>query len=115
MLFRSVTASVGTQWSTTDPVDARNSTLQVGGTEGTIVSWPLHDKFSRGRLLVARERGEDEIHVPEASTHVALLDDFASARASDGPFPITGADGLAAQQVVDAAYESSRTGRAVRP
>ena len=47
--------------------------------------------------------------MPEASTHVALLDAFARARAEGRPFPITGEDGVAAQRVVDAVYASSRT------
>ena len=53
--------------------------------------------------------------MPEASTHVALLDAIAAARAAGAPFPITGEDGLAAARVIDAAYESARTGRTVSP
>jgi len=111
----SVQAVITAHWSTEDPSDARTSVLEIGGTEGTIVSWPLHDKFSRGTLLVATAAGEEEVHVPERSTHVALLDDFARARAAGDPFPIDGRDGLAAQRVLAAVYESARTGRVVRP
>jgi predicted dehydrogenase len=53
--------------------------------------------------------------VREESTHVNLLDDFAAARAAGRPFPISGADGLAAQRVLEAVSESARTGRRVRP
>ena len=93
---------------------SRSSVIEIGGTAGTIVSWPLHDKFSRGTLLVATAIGEEEIRVPDQSTHVALLDAFASARAAGRPFPITGADGLAAQRILAAVADSSATGRAVR-
>ncbi len=109
-----VMASLATHWSTADSSDARTSSITIGGTDGTIVSWPLHDKFSRGTLLLARTAGEEEIHVPEASTHVSMLDDFAAARAVGHPFPISGEDGVAAQRIVDAVYESARAGRTVR-
>ena len=108
-----VHATISAHWSTTDPSDARSSVIAVGGSEGTIVSWPLHDKFSRGTLLVADATGEEEIPLPEASTHVALLDDWAARRAAGLPPAITGADGVAAQRVVDAVYESGRSGRMV--
>jgi predicted dehydrogenase len=52
--------------------------------------------------------------VPEASTHAALLDDFAAARSAGHPFPITGADGVAAARIVDAVYESGRTNAMVK-
>lgn len=100
-------------WSTTDPSLARTSVLEIGGTEGTIVSWPLHDKHSRGTLVLATADGEQPITVEEASTHVTLLEDLAAARARGEPFPITGEDGVAAQNVVDAVYELARTGWAV--
>ncbi len=109
-----VHAVITAHWSTTDPSAARSSVITIGGTEGSIVSWPLHDKLSRGTLLLARDAGEEEIGVPEGSTHVALLDAFAAARAAGRPFPVTGEDGVAAQRVVDAVYESSRTGRLVK-
>ena len=35
------------------PAESRSSVIEIGGTDGTIVSWPLHDKFSRGTLLIA--------------------------------------------------------------
>ena len=108
-----VQATIAAHWSTTDPSDARSSMIAVGGSEGTIVSWPLHDKFSRGTLLLADANGEREIPFPEASTHVALLDDWAARWAAGLPSAITGADGVAAQRVVDAVYESGRSGRMV--
>lgn len=108
-----VHATIAAHWSTTDPSDARSSVLSVGGTEGTIVSWPLHDKFSRGTLIVTDATSEQEIRVPETSTHVALLDDWAARRAAGLPPAISGADGVAAQRVVDAVYVSARTGRMV--
>ena len=116
-LFRMVSgvhAVITAHWSVTDPSDARSSVLQIGGTNGTLVSWPLHDKFSRGTLILATSGDEDEIEVTTGSTHTALLEDFAAARAAGRPFPITGEDGVAAQAIVDAVYRSSRLGELVR-
>jgi 1,5-anhydro-D-fructose reductase (1,5-anhydro-D-mannitol-forming) len=110
-----IQAVVTSHWSTEDSAESRSSVIEIGGTHGTIVSWPLHDKFSRGTLLIATAEREEEIRVPEQSTHVALLDDFAAARAAGRPFPISGADGLAAQRVLEAAAASARAGRIVRP
>jgi predicted dehydrogenase len=115
-IFRQVSgvhAVITANWSVTDPSDARSSVITIGGTKGSIVSWPLHDKFSRGKLLVATESDEREIDVVERSTHVALLEDFAAARAAGRPFAITGEDGVAAQRIVDAVYQAGRTGQMV--
>jgi len=109
-----VQAVITANWSTTDSSEARGSVLTIGGTDGSIVSWPLHDKFSRGSLLLARASGDEAIPVPEGSTHVALLDACASARAEGRPFPVTGEDGVAAQRIVDAVYSSSRERQVVR-
>jgi 1,5-anhydro-D-fructose reductase (1,5-anhydro-D-mannitol-forming) len=112
-LASGIPAVIGSHWSVTDPADSRSSVVQIGGTDGTLVAYPLHDKFSRGTLLIANGGGEDVIPVPEQSTHVALLGAIAAARAAGRPFPVTGEDGVAAQRVVDAVYESGRTGQPV--
>ena len=112
--FRGGTQAVVTaHWSIEDPDLRRTSVLEVSGTEGTIVTWPLHDKFSRGSLVLATADGEREIPTAEQSTHAALLDAFALPAASWPPEIATGADGLAAMRVQDAAYESAESGRVV--
>src|SRR5207244_9227035 len=70
-------AVVTSYWSTGDPDEERTSMLEILGTEGAIVSTPLHDKFSRGRLTVATAAGERSYTFAE-STHVALLAEFAA-------------------------------------
>jgi 1,5-anhydro-D-fructose reductase (1,5-anhydro-D-mannitol-forming) len=105
-------AVVSCHWTTGDPDESRGSMIEVHGTEGVIISFPLHEKFSRGTLrLVTGSR--DESWSFEASTHVAMLEDFAAAVAERRPPAITGDDGIASLRVVEAAYESSRTRRAV--
>ncbi|MGN6809251.1 MAG: Gfo/Idh/MocA family protein [Thermomicrobiales bacterium] len=106
-------AVITSYWSTGDPDDERNSRLEIFGTEGAIISTPLHDKFSRGRLTVATRAGEQE-YTYETSTHVALLEEFAAALAEGRPPAITVDDGLAALRTVQAVYESARTGATVR-
>jgi predicted dehydrogenase len=106
-------AVVTSYWSTDDPDEERKSLLEILGTEGAIVSTPLHDKFSRGRLVVATHAGERTYRFDE-STHVAVLEEFAAALAAGRPPSITAEDGVTALRIVEAAYESSRSGRTVR-
>jgi predicted dehydrogenase len=115
--FRAGTQAVVTaHWSIEDPSLQRTSVLEIMGTEGTIVTWPLHDKFSRGSLVLATADGERDIPTTEQSTHAALLDAFAAAAAS-GTWPAeiaSGRDGLAAMRVQDAVYEAARRGATIR-
>jgi predicted dehydrogenase len=104
---------VTSHWSTNDPDEERNSLLEILGTEGVIISMPLHDKFSRGRLMLATAEGERHFAYEE-STHVAVLEEFAAALAEGRPPAITIDDGLASLRVVHAVYESARTGKVVR-
>jgi predicted dehydrogenase len=104
---------VTSHWSALDPDEERSSVLEISGTEGTIVSTPLHDKFSRGQLTIATTGGERQ-ETYEASTHVALVEAFAAALAAGRPPAVTFDDGLASLRVVHAVYESARTGTVVR-
>ena len=99
-------------WSTGDPDEHRNSCLEILGTDGVILSSPLHDKFSRGRLVVATENGETSYNFDQ-STHVLVLEEFAAALAEGREPAITIDDGIRAQQIVEAVYESGRSGRVV--
>jgi predicted dehydrogenase len=105
-----VIATINAHWSVGDPNDRRTNALRIAGTEGTVETWPLYDKHSRGTTVVGGQDGERELDIPEQSTHVALLDAIAEARREGRPFPISGEDGVAAARVVDAVYESARTG-----
>ena len=106
-------AVVTCHWSTGDPDDDRNAIMEILGTEGAILSSPQHEKFSRGRLVVATGSGE-QTYSFEESTHVNMLEEFA-ATVAEGRLPAVGIeDGIAAQRVVEAVYESSRSGRVVR-
>ena len=106
-------AVVTSYWSSGDPDEQRNSVIEILGTDGAIVSAPLHDKFSRGRLMIATCDGE-LVETFEASTHVAVLEEFLRALADRRPPAVTAEDGIAALRVVGAVYESARTGRVVQ-
>ena len=106
-------AVVTSYWSTGDPDEQRNSLLEIQGTEGTIISAPLHEKFSRGTLTVATAQGE-AVYEFEQSTHYAVLEDFAVTVAEERTPAITASDGIAAMRVVEAVYESGRSGRLVQ-
>lgn len=102
-------AVVTSHWSTGDPDESRNALLEIQGTAGTIISAPLHDKFSRGTLTVDMHQ-ESDVYEFERSTHHEVLEDFAVTIA-EGRLPtITASDGIAAMRVVEAVYESSRRG-----
>ena len=105
-------AVVTCQWSTGDPDADRNAVMEILGTDGAILSSPQHEKFSRGRLLVATDSGEQSYSFEE-STHVNLLEEFAAAVAEGRTPAISIEDGIAAQRVVEAVYESSRSGKLV--
>ncbi len=105
-------AVVTSWWSTGDPDEDRNSVIEIHGTEGIIISSPLHDKFSRGQLQVLA-RGRVESFEFVESTHEMVLEAFCYAVTEQRPPPITARDGIAALRVVEAVYESSRTRRVV--
>ena len=106
-------AVVPSYWSTGDPDEQRNSLLEIQGTEGTIISTPLHEKFSGGTLTVATQQGE-QVYEFEQSTHYAVLEDFAVTVAEERTPAITASDGIAAMRVVEAVYEAGRSGRVVQ-
>ncbi|MCY3778147.1 MAG: Gfo/Idh/MocA family oxidoreductase [Candidatus Aminicenantes bacterium] len=106
-------AVVTAHWSSGDPDEDRNSMIEIVGTEGILQSSPLHEKFSRGRLLLATRQGEERFEFEE-STHVQVLTEFAAALAEGRDPAITIQDGVAAQRVVESVYASSRSGRAIR-
>ena len=103
---------VTSHWSTLIPDPNESSSLVIYGTEGMVLSAPLHEKQSRGTLTLLADSEQTEYRF-EGSTHVAMLEAFAASVERGEPVPITGADGLAVSRVIAAAYESSRTGQAI--
>lgn len=92
--------------------------VQVRGTEG-VISWrPRLNGASVIELSRGREREVTEIHEEEAEGYggiwgVRFLREFFDAIREDREPPITGEDGYRALRIVEAAYESSESGRFV--
>ena len=105
-------AVVSSHGSTLIPDEQESSSLAIYGTGGTILSSPLHDKFSRGTLKVMTGTHQAEYHF-EQSTHIHLLESFAASVEHNGPVAVTGQDGVAVSRIVDAAYKSEKQGRAI--
>ena len=72
----------------------------------------MADKFSKGSLKVFKNNQETEYKY-ESSTHVQMLDAFASGLENENRMPISGTDGLIVSKVIDAAYTSSSKGSRV--
>ncbi|MFN8523999.1 MAG: Gfo/Idh/MocA family oxidoreductase [Chloroflexota bacterium] len=106
-------AVISTHWSALDPNQTRSSRLEIMGTEGSIISTPLQDKFSRGTLTVVTRDGEEVLQF-DRSTHEVVLAEFAAALEEGRPPSVNGDDGVAAQRILEAAYRSSATGALVR-
>ena len=105
-------AVVSSHGSTLIPDEQESSSLAIYGTGGTILSSPLHDKFSRGTLKVMNGTQQAEYHF-EQSTHVPMLEAFAASVERDDPVPVTGQDGVMVSRIIAAAYESAREGKAI--
>ena len=111
-LSGSIHAVVSTHWSALIPDTKHSSELSIYGTKGTIVSTPMVDKFSKGSLMLMTENQRSEFQYEE-STHKQMLEAFAQGIDGSGPVPITGEDGVAVSQVIDAAYKSAIEGKKI--
>ena len=105
-------AVVSAHWSTLIPDEEESSALAIYGTGGTILSAPLHEKFSRGTLKLMTEIQQTEYHFDQ-STHTSMLEAFAASIEHNEPIPVTGQDGVVTSRIIAAAYESAREGRVI--
>jgi predicted dehydrogenase len=109
-------AVVTTHWSTANFDGNAFSRIELFGTKGSIVSAPLHAKDSAGFIRLATANGIEDNSVPptDPRPHIALLEAFAEALAAGARMPVSGEEGLAGLEVIQAAYESARSGARVR-
>ena len=108
-------AVVTSHWTTANHEPERTNGLEIWGTEGSIVAAPISAKDSAGTLRVLTAEGMQDYAVEPGGPrpHVALLEAFGEAVAGKGLNPIPGEEGLAGLAVVEAAYESARSGHSV--
>lgn len=108
-------AVVTSHWSTAIFEPQQANGLEIYGTAGTIQAAPIQAKDSAGSLRLLTAEGVQDFSVAPGGVrpHVALLADFAQAIATSGPSPIAGEEGLAGLAVVEAAYQSAKTGKKI--
>jgi predicted dehydrogenase len=87
--------------------------LEVCGTGGRIWTAPLPAKDSRGELRLLTPAGEQRFAF-EQGTHQAMIEAFGASLEAGAPVPIPGEAGWRGLAVVEAAYQSARSGRTIR-
>ena len=108
-------AVITSHWSTANFAPQQSNGIEIFGTAGTIQAAPIQAKDSAGSLRLIIADGVQDFSVAPGGVrpHVALLEDFARAVATAGPSPIAGEAGLANLAVIEAAYQSAKTGRRI--
>ena len=110
------------------PDAAARNALEVYGSKGSAWAWGTIGQDSSGKLKATLERGDkgyDAAQVREGQTaeetiepavvnmYQAHIEAFCAAIENDTEPPITGDDGLWSHRVIEACYESARSGRNV--
>jgi len=110
------------------PDAAARNALEVYGSKGSVTAFGTIGQDSGGSLSAVIEKGdkdydaaqvrepgaEEETITPEVvNMYQAHIDAFCKAIQTDAEPPITGEDGLWSHKVIEACYESARTGRIV--
>jgi predicted dehydrogenase len=110
------------------PDAAARNALEVYGSKGSVWAWGTIGQDSAGKLHATLERGDkayDAAQVREGqggeatlepgvvNMYQAHIEAFCAAIESDAEPPISGEDGLWSHKVIEACYESARTGRNV--
>jgi len=109
------------------PDAAARNALEVYGSKGSVYSFGTIGQGSGGALRAVLEKGdraydaaqqreeagEQIIEPPVVNIYQAHIQAFCDAIANDTPAPISGEDGIWSHKVIEACYESARTGCAV--
>ena len=91
------------------PVTGDATTIEIYGTEGALLTDPWSDEPVR---VLGSDMEPIQV-APPANAHFPMVDDFARAIAERRVPRFSGADGMWATAVIEAAYESARTGKVV--
>ncbi len=106
-------AVITSHFSSPDWDQSAVNVVEVYGEKGVMISSPINHKQSGGELRWNVGEGWERYRT-EQSTHIALLDAFATCIETDGESPVPGIEGLVNMQIIECLYESSRTGRFVK-
>jgi predicted dehydrogenase len=94
-------ATVTTHWSARIPEPEVSSAIEIWGTEGSILSYPLFSKDSSGTLLLRRPSGdEDHSTGPGKKIHEDVIEHFRQAIESGGPVRCPAEDTLAGLRII---------------
>ncbi len=110
------------------PDAAARNALEVYGSKGSVYAFGTIGQGSTGKLHVVLEKDErgydaaqqreaaqeEIIEPPVVNIYQAHIQAFCDAIAQDTPPPIPGEEGLWSHKVIEACYESARTGHAVK-
>ena len=108
--------AVGSAFGSSSVCGSAPSELRLWGTDGQVVLEP-EPRFYTLRALGGAQPGQWHA-LPEPGgidVRIRFVERFAAAVREQRPPDISGEDGLAVQAVIEAAYESARTGTVVRP
>ena len=84
--------------------------FEIGGTAGRIIATDL----GKGELTVVTSDGEQLFHLPPPKiTHLGLVADFVESIEAGRPNGLSGEQGLKTTAIMEAAYRSAQSGRAV--
>ena len=109
-------AIVTSHWSTANFDPQQSNGLAIYGTLGTIYAAPIAAKDSSGTLQLLTATGVIDFSVAPGGVrpHVALLEDFGQAIVTGDSSPVGGEEGVIGLQIVEAAYQSAKTGQRIR-
>ncbi len=92
-------------------IGASADEFEIEGTKGRLLSRDL----GRGYLELSTDDGLEKYHLPPPGiTHLGLVDDFVRSVISGKTNSLSGEEGLKTTKVLEAAYRSSKEGKAVK-
>ncbi len=98
-------ANISTHWSGMLPEPEWSNSLEIWGTNGSIVTAPLYSKDSSGRLLWRDAEGVHDLSRGEGRRiHETVLEAFHEAVETGGPIPAPAEDALRGLEIIQSAY-----------
>jgi len=91
----------------------RENLLELYGTEGTILAFRTIGPFENPEVRLITAEGVKELNIPYVDRYKAEIEHFDECIENNLEPSISGKDGLRNIQLIMAAYESARSGRAV--
>lgn len=94
-------ATVSAHWSARIPDEVEGNGIELWGTEGSIVAWPLFSKDSSGTLRLHRSGGvEDHAHAGGRKIHEEVIEHFRQAIVTGAPVLAPAEEALAGLSIL---------------